>query len=436
SSPISNLPPELLSLIIVFARSSKRVPHRIPYEVSTSHVSRLWREITMGMPFLWTKIDMFSTHSKSWVSAYIERSGQLPLDFNIDIYRSEKLYRRGGQSKQQAWPLISDVVQVLHRVRSMNILCYRQNTAVMLQNFFTDRPTPLLESFKIQHGTSFSAINASMGLKAFVFNQATPCLTTFVTDTPNILPRSDKLRSLETLYWHGLDPKLAINANNFQHTLSSVTSLVHLSLQGTVAFGFWPTGMPAGPQFTLPNLKALRCLDGGGTAIRTLLAISAPKLESIWLECSFDNFPAHFFGAPQMNVLGHPKFPALKFLTLHFEAFPFSEQFAKVFPTVSHVHYFHVNLRQSDKLAQAMKVLWTSVNTLVFSRFRERDAEKLTTALSQIILTRALGVNPMQAILLDEDHLRFIRKCHTNSARDVQLLAKVLSRDNYAEPWW
>ncbi|KAJ8519022.1 hypothetical protein ONZ45_g3980 [Pleurotus djamor] len=77
-------------------------PADVPFQVLVSHVSRLWRNVALSTPSLWTRIsfgheDAPFDRCKVW----IERSGSLPLDIELDLCRfkdfDEEKFKEGGE---------------------------------------------------------------------------------------------------------------------------------------------------------------------------------------------------------------------------------------------------------------------------------------------------------------------------------------------------
>jgi len=337
-SPCSTLPPELLSVIFQLAKPKKRVSHKVPFEVTVSHVSKFWRAAALSTPFLWDRIDIYSTRAKKWVDDYLERSSRRPLDIYIDIYRSDK---RRSKPLDGYESLINSITLHSERIRLFSMLCYHQTTAVYWQSHFRDSRAPILQTFTVACRLKSLIVPPF----ATVFEGGSQQLILWNTDTPNILPPPQTLRNLTTLYLHGLNPSLAFTADDFNQIFFSLPSIVNLSFKSTAAFGFWLIDPPQTSQFTLDKLKSLRFIASGPLAIRILLAASAPQLETLWLDCSFDNFPTYFFGAPQLNVYGVPKFPKLKYLTMVMDDFMFSNEFSRIFPTVTHIHFPYPSFR-------------------------------------------------------------------------------------------
>jgi hypothetical protein len=302
---------------------------------------------------------------------------------------------------------------------------------------FENQCAPMLQSFTIKYGDDFSNVPASSAeVKTILEGGSHDRLTFMDTDTPNILPPPECLCNLTTLYLHGLDPSVGILSDEFLQIFACLPSIVNLSLQGTIGFGFWPAGMPQMPQFTLANLKSLRLLDGGGLAIRMLLAVTALQLETLWLDCSYDNFPNYLFDAVQLNILGKPKFPNLKYLTIVGDNFAMSSRFAMIFPTITHLHYQYPIYKDATQLIQTFTASrWSSLEKLVFSAFKEKDAQQLNTALVRILSQRRQALNE---ILLDKDHILWLDRVVPSEAKKLYQLIKVglLSPDNYSEYWW
>ena len=439
-TPCSILPPELLSLIFIYAKPKKRVAHKIPFEVAVSHVCRYWRSVALGVPALWNRIDIYSKRSKAWVHPYLERSVQRPLDFYIDLYRTDRALPETSNPLTGFDSIIEEFPRHIHRLRLFSLLCYRQTTAIYWQANFQDLYAPILQSFSIKYGSGFGNVPSTFADFDTILNGGSHDRLTFMeTDTPNMLPPPQNLRNLTTLYLNGLDPCLPFSSDEFVQTFASLPSIVNLSLQGTIGFGFWPTGMPLIPQFTLNNLKSLRLIYGGGVAIRMLLAVSALHLETLWLECSYDNFPNHLFDAAQLNVPGKPKFPNLKYLTIVMDNFTMSSRFATIFPTITHLHYHYPNYTESIQLAQTFSAAgWTSLQVLVFSAFKEKDAQKLNGALVRILSQRRRDNIPLRRILVDKDHLRWLDHVVPLEAKNLRQLVEIglLTVDKYSEYWW
>ncbi|TFK63841.1 hypothetical protein BDN72DRAFT_775422, partial [Pluteus cervinus] len=74
-APISRLPMELLRNIFLLTRNSTRSPAG-GVSLTLSWVSRKWREFALGIPHLWSTIDLTVP---SWIETCLTRSRNVPL---------------------------------------------------------------------------------------------------------------------------------------------------------------------------------------------------------------------------------------------------------------------------------------------------------------------------------------------------------------------
>ncbi|KDQ14433.1 hypothetical protein BOTBODRAFT_55295 [Botryobasidium botryosum FD-172 SS1] len=76
---INSLPNEILGLIFVFAANHPKAISQTPVRIS--HVSTLWRQISLSTPRLWQRVDGFM--NENLVRAYVSRSGTAPLSMEL-----------------------------------------------------------------------------------------------------------------------------------------------------------------------------------------------------------------------------------------------------------------------------------------------------------------------------------------------------------------
>ncbi|KAI0072856.1 hypothetical protein K474DRAFT_318657 [Panus rudis PR-1116 ss-1] len=64
---------------------------KLPFEILVSHVCKLWRDIALSLPTLWTQIEFREKHKPPYAKAlaYISRSKNAPLDISIDFTLDE-----------------------------------------------------------------------------------------------------------------------------------------------------------------------------------------------------------------------------------------------------------------------------------------------------------------------------------------------------------
>lgn len=104
---VNQLPPEILSIIFKCGvsqledlvhsyddeKTSAALPDVLPFELLVSHVCRLWRNVALDTPFLWTSITVLASEYPPYerVVAYLERSKSFSLDIRIDYVPREVL---------------------------------------------------------------------------------------------------------------------------------------------------------------------------------------------------------------------------------------------------------------------------------------------------------------------------------------------------------
>lgn len=168
-------------------------------------------------------------------------------------------------------------------------------------------------------------------------------------------------------------------------------------------------------------------------AARFLLSVSAPLLQSLWLDCLMDG--SNFFDAPQGS-----KFPVLKYLTLTPHNHILSIIFlAGIFPTITHLHLSYVNLlhfSQYFKLALvAVPTIWKQLATLIVTTRNIDHAHNFFEALCRILPHRRRAEAPFRSLLLDGDLLRFLLAQKSDLLHE-HLTMEELRKDNYSEYWW
>ena len=136
-SPIARLPPELLSLIFSFlngpsSRTSGRHPVSWPWQTVT-YVSRMWRNVALGTPTLWTHIDF---QSQTWTTEFLARSKAALLTVKGDI-----------RDEQVSIDLADMVLKELPRTRELSLAC-NADILTLLEHRLT-QPAPFLETLSL-----------------------------------------------------------------------------------------------------------------------------------------------------------------------------------------------------------------------------------------------------------------------------------------------
>ena len=159
-----------------------------------------------------------------------------------------------------------------------------------------------------------------------------------------------------------------------------------------------------------------------------LVTMSAPKLESLWLECNFKNLVPLTW-----TTLEPSRFPKLQYLTLSGMKPPAIVPFCAMFPTTTHLHLHCVNVQYFEDLEATLSGPWSSLQTLVFTTFMGASWQKmshLTISRLPRHLSRGRLINNL---LVDPNIL-----CLYENNVPVQWETKVqlVSKENYMEPWW
>ncbi|KAF8806560.1 hypothetical protein BYT27DRAFT_7167962 [Phlegmacium glaucopus] len=433
SSPpiIASLPPELLIEIFELARPKIRALHKLPFEVVLSHVSSSWRNLALATRILWRRIDIYSLRSLERLPHYLQRSGTLiSLDIYIDLYKEDRFIAYGSQRKREmiVQLIANAVLPHIHRARTLFIITCYESTAITLLSNFINSSAPDLNSLQIAFG-HLCTTPRGPGIK--VFTRGLPQLTFLKTDLPNCLPPL-ALQNLTTLHLHMLTDSLNLSYQSFVDMITAPRHLSQLSLQGsmTVSASDWPSDS-SWPGFVMSNLKSLRLQDGGMFALRMLLLMFAPSLESLWLDYSFNNF-GHLFNAP--DITQPTRFPALKYLTIPTYGFSNHTNFSKVFPTITHLHLPHANFFRDDRLADFLLGQWRYLHTFVVSMIRESQSSGFHRALCRFLPYRRDAGYPICKLLVDEDLFRMLKKERPDISGEVGM--GLLSLETYREPWW
>ncbi|TFY58076.1 hypothetical protein EVJ58_g6640 [Rhodofomes roseus] len=86
---IDDIPTELLVQIFLCGAERRMILHngeaKLPFEVTISHVCKLWRDVAIDTPALWSEIYVFEGLPFTQTSIYLERSKCAPLDIRIDL---------------------------------------------------------------------------------------------------------------------------------------------------------------------------------------------------------------------------------------------------------------------------------------------------------------------------------------------------------------
>lgn len=428
---IASLPPEILAAIFVCARPTRRLRRKIAFEVTLSHVCMQWRGVALTTPALWTTIDISSTSSLSWVPIYLQRSGEgIPLDIRVDIYAEDRFVRHDASKNTAMVQVVMDLIGLhIGRCRSLLVFTFHEETASLILSRLRNVAAPLLERLRINAGRINQPFADPTAAADYILSDGAPRLRFMETETMQCFP----LANLATLHLHRLQNAEPMEYEQLTQIFAALPVLSNLSIRGPMYSSQWPLHLTA-PTFFMPSLRSLMISEDGPFAVKFLLSVSAPSLQSLWLDCSIDS--TIVFEAPQM--LTGNKFPVLKYLTLESYDMYTTNSFARIFPTITHLHLpyaalFHV--RYFERALVDVPTIWEQLVTLIVSARKIDQARKFFEALCRILPDRRRAEAPLQSLLLDGDLLKFLLAQKSDLLHE-HLTMEELRKDNYSEFWW
>ena len=438
---ISSLPAELLTLIFIFAQTTgdrrRHIPRKAPFEVILTHVSRRWRRVALAIPQLWNRIDIYSPRPMHWARSYFTRSdapGTL-LDIHLDFYEWEQTRR--NRRSEPVLDVIQDLVIIilphLHRIRGLFIICLSEETCItILLGILRYVSAPNLRSLQIKFNQRLSSrIIRPAGFK--ILENGSQQLTFLETGQGDCMPSRSSLRNLTSLHLNNLHGELHLTYSSLVDILTAPDCLVYLSVKGGISMETWPLHSDR-PDFHLNHLKAFRIYNEGTMALSLLLSMSAPQLESLWLDTYTSNFGLLLLSSRVAQGLRRRKFTALRYLTLWTMNLSLSVELAAIFPAITHLHLPGADSLHFEMLESALLYSWSSLDTLVFTSLKDEDLTKLNAFLSSILLERRRQGRIIEHLLVEPDHLRIIDKGSAHLRRETAV--EIVSEDTYQEPWW
>ena len=438
-SKISCLPPELLAQIFILAQAeSNQHPFfdGIPFEVLLSHVSRRWRAVSLTTRSLWNHIDIYTPHSLHRVSSYLQRSGpQCLLDIYINLSNWERDHAAKSLSKSCP-PFIrsiaSHIIPHLHQIRSLSFTCFSESTCLEILPILRNASAPNLRQLEVKFDRfTFPFRIHPNGFK--ILEPGSSPLTFLKIDLVGCMPAVASLRWLTSFHLRKLHTDIGLTYPKLVEVLTAPDCLLYLSIDGSIDLRTWPFHRDA-PDFQLHHLKALQIYDQGMMPAMLLLSISAPNLESLWLDCNFKNFSSISM-APQLSF-GGSKFPQLQYLTIPGMNLPFSTPLSSIFPSVTHLHLPHMDVPRFANLEITLSGQWYSLHTLVFTVLRrEADWKKIGDLIASCLRRCLSQGRPIDNLLVDRDILCVMEK-KVRPGIPVETQMQLLSGENYVEPWW
>ncbi|EAU82607.2 hypothetical protein CC1G_07889 [Coprinopsis cinerea okayama7 len=141
-SPISRLPPEVLSRVFIHHQQHRTSSHVKAFDwTKVAHVSRYWRDTALGCPELWSNITTSNSH---WAQAMFERSKQAPISLSFWAY---------WDTKPQLAEMIKSAFSQPHRLKDLKITGHNDFVHQRLEELSPS--TPILRSLVLECGPGY-----------------------------------------------------------------------------------------------------------------------------------------------------------------------------------------------------------------------------------------------------------------------------------------
>lgn len=306
---VSQIPTEILTAIFEAGHDFDPYLH-----LSVAHVSRKWRQVSLGSPRLWTQIIYNSTQPIDILSTHLSHSSPHLIDLDIGLMDNHL-------KKSASVPQIFDYIKPhAHRWRSLTIYSCSLPQSRDAIDQLRHMQVPHLEHVDISLHVRL-ALYASEPLYSlaspFIFAGGAPLLSRVrllgiaVSQHSQIIfmPPLSNVTS-----FHLCTPIGSYAMAEFLQMLSAAPALTNLVIERAL---LWLGGSI--PQVVMPSLRSLVVREATLVTSHLIESISAPILEHITL-VEFGIVPLTVFNYMQQLHAG--KFPSLKILCLLFPELP------------------------------------------------------------------------------------------------------------------
>lgn len=334
---INQLPPEILSIIFkhgvddsdspepedlfeqeqVFCddeKSSSVLPECFPFEILVSCICKLWRNVALETPSLWTTITVLNTECPPYgrVAAYLERSNSISLDICLDYVSREALWSPSVETDNFK-ALLTLLTPHLSRWASLRVVDQCYDHMYTFLKAVSDPSAPPAIRLKELHLIYNWCLGSQPSLSDFkffphftLFGGSVPLLRVLVLVGVHIDWNQDWLQSapnLQRLHLSGHD----MNARPSWDAFSAI-------LRGAPALETFEVGYSGprdyhGEPLLLPNLLELEFWMSGPQEVISLLGkLGTPALKSLTLDfrgeaSDFSGLVTHLAGPATQAVL-------------------------------------------------------------------------------------------------------------------------------------
>ncbi|KAJ7028265.1 hypothetical protein C8F04DRAFT_1399066 [Mycena alexandri] len=330
---IQSLPLELICAIFsVLHTSSTRKAQKMAPVHTLTRVCRFWREISQGLPELWTDIRIFHCRPghPNMLGEYLRRSNLLPIDILLQVSSDV-----AANQMAEFWSAILGIWAVSARWRTLHIITTAKNFSAMKYNVGR-KDAPLLESLELRVSKSQSSYQPSLSFGSM------PLLRSLVVHeiAPQISDTADFVGQLETLDLFGASTCTHLVVDLAQHFEDSsqdtqvIPRLRHLSLRSGLPSLYGAFGVAFKSYISF--LTTLRMGNFRDHNFQTLCSLlSTPFLEELTLHDLTHACWTTFTGTLRDQ---HLTFPALRTLKLSsITQCSFHRHLIDAFPALEHL---------------------------------------------------------------------------------------------------
>lgn len=283
-APISKIPFEVLSAIFhAGTHSNSNDASACQFGLLVSRVTRVWREVALSNPQLWTRVWVNSHRyvaNREMAEAFEKRSRKLPIELYASIRFTNSVVAR--EHERSLFQVISLLAP---RLRHLGMDCTWQGCLSYVVYYLRRTTPPLLESIDInlpdhpQDGPC-----EDVDVKLF---HGTPSLKSVRIRGIGLQCCEPPLGTVERLEIHDVQRGMEAPTAKFRSMLNGLESLTHLVLCDLQLMPDWDHTT----SIDLPSLRSLHIRPSQAyraQGSQLLRWISAPKLETLSLEKLYD----------------------------------------------------------------------------------------------------------------------------------------------------
>ncbi|KIJ20956.1 hypothetical protein PAXINDRAFT_165772 [Paxillus involutus ATCC 200175] len=282
-SPISRLPPEILSTIFThYARgyyedTLSRAGWAVPLWVNVSYICRHWRDVALNCPSLWT---FLFVSSPRWTEELFSRSKMAPLKIRIDM----------GYGKQtNEWKFLEKVAAHAERIKDLSLKLPCHEAEELLPKLSSR--APLLQTLHINVKRSGYLSDSPVVLHN-LFNGHTPALRTLELSNCHLPWSSLALSGLTSLSLCELASPSQLTVVVLVAMLRHMPNLVYLHLENALISGQSTLATQSSlnsEDLDLPHLSRFAVIAPFSAVAAFLSRVKIPLKTAVRLRCRADN---------------------------------------------------------------------------------------------------------------------------------------------------